>query len=269
MERYYLGIDIGSSSSKAVVIDAQATVRGCHIINLGTGSRGPAVAIESALQMAGIGEDSVAARVATGYGRMIFMGADRQVTEISCHARGVKHRIPSAQTVIDIGGQDAKVIRIKPDGRVENFVMNDKCAAGTGRFLEVMARVLDVGIDELSALAEKGRPGVNISSTCTVFAESEVISQLSAGSRIEDVALGAHRSIAEKIAGLAGRVGIAEDVVMTGGVALNGSVLSAVEDAIGLPVTRMDEPQAAGAFGAALYARDADTLTGQDTPGNR
>ncbi|MDR1495824.1 MAG: acyl-CoA dehydratase activase [Clostridiales Family XIII bacterium] len=255
-ERAYMGIDIGSSSSKAVIIDRDAAIRGEHIINLGTGSRGPADAIAKAFEQAGI--TKVDRTVATGYGRILFKEADKQITEISCHARGVKQLVPTAETVVDIGGQDAKVIRVKPDGRVENFVMNDKCAAGTGRFLEVMSRVLGVGIDQLSELADKGKPGVNISSTCTVFAESEVISQLSSGSSIEDVALGAHRSIAERIVGLAGRVGIEDDVVMTGGVALNDSVVQAVEDVSGHKITRLKDPQGMGAFGAALYARDLD-----------
>ena len=189
MSSYYLGVDIGSSSSKAVVLDKQSNIRGSHIVNLGTGSKGPGLAIEGALSAAGISRSDITKTVVTGYGRMIFEGADRQITEISCHARGAKFMVPGAHTVIDIGGQDAKVIRVKSDGRVENFVMNDKCAAGTGRFLEVMARVLDVDIAGLSELAKQGADGVNISSTCTVFAESEMISQLAAGKSIEDVAL--------------------------------------------------------------------------------
>ncbi|MDR0852862.1 MAG: acyl-CoA dehydratase activase [Clostridiales Family XIII bacterium] len=255
-EKYYLGIDIGSSSSKAVIIDGDAKIVGEKIINLGTGSRGPAEVILGAFEQAGITE--VSKTVATGYGRIQFKDADKQMTEISCHAKGVKHLVPTAQTVIDIGGQDAKVIRIAPDGKVDNFVMNDKCAAGTGRFLEVMARVLDVKISELSDLAEKGQSGVTISSTCTVFAESETISQLSGGSKIEDIALGSHKSIAEKIVGLAGRVGLVDDIVMSGGVALNASVVKAVEEATGHKIIRVPDPQGAGALGAALYARDLD-----------
>jgi predicted CoA-substrate-specific enzyme activase len=255
-DKCYLGIDIGSSSSKAIIIDEDANVLGERIVNIGTGSRGPAEAISGAFEAAGV--TKVSKTVSTGYGRMMFKDADKQITEISCHARGVKHLVPTAQTVVDIGGQDAKVIRISPEGKVENFVMNDKCAAGTGRFLEVMSRVLDVNIEGLSDLAKRGKPGVNISSTCTVFAESEVISQLAAGSSIEDVALGAHHSIAEKIVGLAERVGIEDDVVMTGGVALNDSVVKIIEEVTGHGIIRPSDPQGVGAYGAALYARDLE-----------
>jgi len=280
--KYYLGIDIGSASSKAVVLAesganagafsaadtgagagpagsaAGLSVAGEKIVQFGTGSEGPAEAVSGALAAAGISQADISKTVATGYGRLMYEAADKQVTEISCHARAVKHLVPAAETVIDVGGQDAKVVRIRPDGKVENFVMNDKCAAGTGRFLEVMCRVFGVKLDELSALAAAGKPGVKISSTCTVFAESEVISQLSSGQSREDVACGVVYSIAEKIAGLAGRVGVAPAVVMSGGVALNESVVLALEKTLAQPITRLQDPQAAGALGAALYAHDLD-----------
>lgn len=260
----YLGLDIGSSSSKAVIIDKTGSVRGKGIINIGTGSKGPRQSVETALEQAGIGRDAIRKCVVTGYGRMLFEGADRQITEISCHAKGVKYSYPMAGTIIDIGGQDAKVIRVSSNGIVENFVMNEKCAAGTGRFLEVMARVLDCSINELAGLAAKGSPGVIISNTCTVFAESEVISQLASGKTIEDVALGAHKSIAQRIAGLCGRIGIADAVVMTGGVALNHSVVTAIENEIKHPVIRLEDPQAMGALGAALFALEMDNGTNSE-----
>ncbi len=250
----YLGVDIGSSSSKAVIVDRKATILGEGIVNIGTGSKGPAQAVEMALAAAGIQRSDIEKCVVTGYGRMMYEGADKQITEISCHAKGVKHLRPEVGTIIDIGGQDAKVIRVSSSGVVENFVMNEKCAAGTGRFLEVMARVLDCSIDSLSKLAELGSQGVVISNTCTVFAESEVISQLASGKRVEDVALGAHKSIAQRIAGLCNRIGIAEEVVMTGGVALNHNVVAAIEQEIKAPIVRLEDPQAMGALGAAIFA---------------
>jgi predicted CoA-substrate-specific enzyme activase len=252
----FLGVDIGSSSSKAVVTDANGGVLGEHIVNMGTGSDGPSRAVQRALKQAGLRRADIRKCVATGYGRMLYADADKQITEISCHAKGVHFLVPAARTLIDVGGQDAKVIRVAADGTVENFVMNEKCAAGTGRFLEVMTRVLGCGIDALSDLAERGTQGVDISSTCTVFAESEVISRLASGAGLEDVALGAHRSVARRIAGLCARVGLADAVVMTGGVALNGSVVSAVEREIGRPIIRLADPQAVGALGAAICAAE-------------
>lgn len=254
----YLGIDIGSSSSKAVILDTAGKIAGSSIRNIGTGSRGPQLVIEAALAQAGIERGQIRKTVATGYGRITFQGADKQVTEISCHAKGLHHVLPQVHTIIDIGGQDAKVICLDDEGNVANFVMNEKCAAGTGRFLEVMARVLDCDLALLSELASRGKPGVSISSTCTVFAESEMISQLSEGKLLEDVALGAHRSIAQRIAGLCNRVSIRPDIAISGGVALNQNVVDCVSDELGVPILRPEDPQGMGALGAALYALQYD-----------
>lgn len=254
----FLGIDIGSSSSKAVILDRDAKKIGEAILNIGTGSNGPQKVIGQALSQAGLQREAIRKTVVTGYGRMTFTNADRQITEISCHAKGVYSVMPNARTVIDIGGQDAKVICLDPFGNVGNFIMNEKCAAGTGRFLEVMARVLNCRLEDLSDLADRGDNGVTISSTCTVFAESEVISQLSMGQRIEDVALGAHRSIAERIAGLCNRVNIVPEVVITGGVALNRNAVRCISEELKLPISRPDDPQGMGALGAALYALEFD-----------
>ena len=254
----YLGLDIGSSSSKAVILNKRGNILSEAVINIGTGSRGPQKVIEETLSRANATKQDIKKTVVTGYGRMTFQEADKQITEISCHAKGVFRILPSARTIIDIGGQDAKVIRIDGTGNVKNFVMNEKCAAGTGRFLEVMGRVLDTTIDGLSDMADRGEEGVTISSTCTVFAESEMISQLAAGEKIEDVALGAHRSIAQRVAGLVNRIGAEPDVVMSGGVALNESVIKALEKEIGFPIIRLKSPQTMGALGAAVYAMELD-----------
>ena len=254
---YFLGIDIGSSSSKAVIIDENQTILASKVKNIGTGTNGPAMVIGEALEEAGITQDQIEFTVATGYGRITYTQADKQITEITCHGKGVAHLIPGAHTIIDIGGQDAKVIKLNDKGNVENFVMNEKCAAGTGRFLEVMARILNVGLDELSDLSMKSTEEIEISNTCTVFAESEVISQLAQGIAKEDVARGADNSITSRVAGLARRIGITPIVVMTGGVAQNESVVRCLEEHIGYDITVAPNPQAVGALGAALFALES------------
>lgn len=254
---YFLGIDIGSSSSKCVIIDGDKNIVGRAVKNIGTGTNGPTEVIAEALGMAGITEDQIDFTVATGYGRANHTQADKQITEISCHGKGVAHLIPGARTIIDIGGQDAKVIRLSETGNVDNFVMNEKCAAGTGRFLEVMARILNCGLDELSDLAKKSTEECEISNTCTVFAESEVISQLAQGTRREDVAMGANDAITSRVAGLARRIGVTPIVVMTGGVAINDSVVHSMEQQLGYDITVAPDPQACGALGAALFALES------------
>lgn len=253
----FLGIDIGSSSSKAVLIDENRNILGRAAKNIGTGTNGPAIVIQEALDLAGITTDQVKYTVATGYGRVTYTQADKQITEISCHGKGIAHLIPGARTIIDIGGQDAKVIKLSPDGMVENFVMNEKCAAGTGRFLEVMARILNCNISELSDLSLKAKEDIIISNTCTVFAESEVISQLAGGASKEDVAKGADKSIASRVAGLARRIGITPKVAMSGGVAMNASVVASLSSEIGQEIVVAPDPQTVGALGAALFALEA------------
>ncbi|MDR2157544.1 MAG: acyl-CoA dehydratase activase, partial [Clostridiales Family XIII bacterium] len=204
---------------------------------------------------AGIVRADVRFAVVTGYGRITYQGADKQITEISCHAKGIDYLTDGVATVIDIGGQDAKVIRIS-DGKMENFTMNEKCASGTGRFLEVMARVLGCELGRLSNLADRATKEVSISSICTVFAESEVISNLAAGESIENVARGAHLSVAKRVAGMCGRVGVREKVVMSGGVALNANMVNAMEEVLGVPVVAAPHAQIVGAIGAAVLARE-------------
>ena len=177
-----------------------------------------------------------------------------QLSELSCHAKGIHFLLPNVRTIIDIGGQDAKALRIGPQGQLMNFVMNDKCAAGTGRFLEVMARVLDLPIEELGPVSERSTHPVSISNTCTVFAESEVISQMSSHAAIEDIAAGIHRSVAKRVAGMALRIGKEPDVAMSGGVALNIGVVHAMEEELETPVQVHPYCQLAGAIGAAVVA---------------
>lgn len=251
---YSMGIDIGSASSKVVIVrDIREIVAAC-VVPLGTGTGGPVRALDAAYRVANLERKDIDRVVATGYGRIHFSNTDEQVSEISCHAKGAFFLIPSARTIIDIGGQDAKVIRLSPEGNVLNFAMNEKCAAGTGRFLEVMARVLETDVSQLAELENGATEILPISSTCTVFAESEVISQLSAGHQIADVVAGIHESVAHRVSGLVGRIGATPQVVMTGGVAQNIAVVRALERAIKFPVTVVPKAQMTGALGAALIA---------------
>ena len=252
----FLGIDIGSSSTKALLLGGDGAVLGHEVINLGTGSGSIEQVLGELFRKTKVREEDVLYSVATGYGRMGYEKTDAQITEIGCHAKGVAHLYPRARSIIDIGGQDAKAICLGEEGRVENFVMNEKCAAGTGRFFEVMARVLNCPLEELSDLAAKADHGVSISSVCTVFAESEVISQLAAGAPLECVARGAHQAVAKRVAGLCGRLDLLPECVMTGGVALNTSMVRAMEEELALPITVPEFPQTVGALGAAVYAME-------------
>ncbi len=256
----FAGIDVGSLTAKCVIFgDAIVAYR---IVRVSPDVAATAKSVfEEALKAAGIGEEDVAAVVATGYGRNKVDFADAKVTEITCHAVGACYLIPTARTVIDIGGQDSKVIAVR-NGSVENFVMNDKCAAGTGRFLEVMASALGVDIADLAALDAKAKRAVKISSTCTVLAESEVISYVASGESVENIVAGVHNAIAARIAAMAQRVGVRRDVVLTGGVAKNAGVKRALEEILGVEIRVPPEPQIVGALGAAIIAKrrfgDAD-----------
>jgi len=256
MSIYTLGIDIGSTASKCVMLQDGKEIVSKSLIPVGAGTSGPQRAINQVLESAGKSREDMAYVLATGYGRNSLEDfADHQMSELSCHAKGAAFLFPEVHTVIDIGGQDVKVLQID-NGTMVNFVMNDKCAAGTGRFLDVMARVLEVNVEDLGALAEKSTKYVAISSTCTVFAESEVISQLSQNTDKCDIIAGIHKSVASRVAGLAHRVGIREQIVMTGGVAQNRGVVSALEEELRREIHTSPLTQYNGALGAALFAWD-------------
>jgi predicted CoA-substrate-specific enzyme activase len=256
---YTLGIDVGSTASKCIILKDGKEIVAKSLIDVGAGTSGPQRAIDAVLEAAGMTRDQMAYVLATGYGRNSLMGlADKQMSELSCHARGASFLFPEAHTVIDIGGQDVKVLRIE-NGTMTNFQMNDKCAAGTGRFLDVMARVLEVRVEDLGDLGAQSKKHVGISSTCTVFAESEVISQLSMGTDKCDIINGIHHSVAGRVAGLAHRIGVVKDLVMTGGVAQNRGVVSALEEELGCPILTSPLTQYNGALGAALFAWQAAT----------
>jgi len=252
-EALTLGIDVGSTTSKCVILRDGTELLASSLIPAGTGTSGPGRALAAALEEAGVQRGQLAAVTATGYGRNSFDGADFVVSELSCHAAGAAALMPGVRTVVDIGGQDAKVLHVNPAGKLERFLMNDKCAAGTGRFLEVMARVLELDVSELAEMDEKATGNVTISSTCTVFAESEVISQLAKNVDLHDLVAGIHASVAVRAAGLMRRLGITEPVGMTGGVARNAGVVRALEKELGVCIAVSPLSQLAGAYGAAVY----------------
>jgi predicted CoA-substrate-specific enzyme activase len=254
----YLGVDLGSRASKAVVLaGSPPEILATAAKDSGTD---PAATFESLKRFLTKDLDaplSPAASVVTGYGRGAIEGP-RRVTEISCHARGVRHLAPQAASIVEIGGQDSKLIRLGPGGEVHDFAMNDRCAAGTGRFLEMVARVLGRDLSELDSMASDAATPVAISSTCVVFAESEIISLLSSGARPEAVVAGVFESIAQKVAGLAARVGgLSEPVVFAGGVAQSRVLAEVLTRVLGAEVRPCTMPLFTGALGAALLAAES------------
>ena len=252
-ERWCMGIDVGSTASKCVILKNGEELAASAVIPFGVGTSGPGRAFQEALTAAGLTREALCCVTATGYGRHTYEGADFTASELTCHALGASALFPGTRTVIDIGGQDAKVLRLTETGRLESFLMNDKCAAGTGRFLEVMARVLELDIRELEEKDAGASAPVRISSTCTVFAESEVISQRANNVNLCDLVAGIHLSVASRTASLVKRLGLLPPVVMTGGVALNGGVVRALERELDTKITVSPIAQLNGAYGAALY----------------
>ena len=251
--RYVLGVDSGSTSTDAVVMKLDGTIVASVIGATGAkASRGAAAVIQEVLDQAHLTRDDLAMSVATGYGRDAIPNMDVAITEITCHAAGAHYLAPQARTVIDIGGQDSKVIHLNEDGTVQNFVMNDKCAAGTGRFLEAMARTLQMPIEELSHQGLEWHHDVTISSMCTVFAESEVVSLIADDTPTPDIIHGLDVSVARKTAALARRVGGEPPYLMTGGVANNEGVVKALSEVLGAPVATHEDSQLCGAIGAAV-----------------
>lgn len=251
----YAGIDSGSTSTDVVIIDKNRNIIAQAILPTGAGAAaGADRALDEALKQAGLSRDDITATVTTGYGRTAIKLGDQSITEITCHAKGAYFLDPSVRTIIDIGGQDSKVIRLDENGNVTNFVMNDKCAAGTGRFLELMARTLELSLDEMSRLGLEWKEDVTISSMCTVFAESEVVSLIAENRTAADIIHGLNRSVATKTCTLCRRVGGEENYMMTGGVSKNKGVVTEIEKILGVKLHISDKAQLNGALGAALFA---------------
>jgi predicted CoA-substrate-specific enzyme activase len=249
-----MGMDIGSTTSKCLVLEGGHKILGSALVQAGIGTNGPWDVYNQVLEASGLSEDAISCCIATGYGRERWPQAKGIISELSAHALGSHFLFPEVHTIIDIGGQDAKVISLDTQGQMSNFLMNDKCAAGTGRFLDVMAGILKRDISELEQLAAFSKHPVTISNTCTVFAESEVISQLAAGEEVPDVVAGICASVAGRVASLARRTGIKEDVCMSGGVAQNGGVRKALEALLEVPIYYSPMAQLTGALGAAISA---------------
>jgi predicted CoA-substrate-specific enzyme activase len=254
---YAAGVDVGSTQTKAVIIDESAQIVGRSLVDTGANVILAAEkAYEVALRDGGMREEEVEYVIGTGYGRYRVTFGNTQVTEISCHARGAVHMYPDTQTVLDMGGQDTKAIRVNESGEIVDFCMNDKCAAGTGRFLGAASAALEIPLDQLGDTALKAERPVRISTTCTVFAESEVLSWLGKGKKIEDILWGVHQSIASRSVGLLRRVGIEDEITFTGGVAKNVGMIKALEESVGMTLNVSEESHYMGALGAALFALD-------------
>lgn len=254
---YVMGVDSGSTSTNAVIMDQNREMKAFAVVRTGAKSGESANKIlNQILEKAGLQREDIAWIVSTGYGRVSIPFADEAVTEISCHGRGAHYFNPNIRTILDIGGQDSKGIKLNEQGEVIDFVMNDKCAAGTGRFLEMIARTLEIEIQELGEVALKSKEEIDITSMCSVFAESEVISLIANNKEKADIANGVCRSIANKSHSLLKRVGMEGDFMMTGGVAKNKGVVKAVEEKIGAKLYICEEPEIVGATGACLYALD-------------
>jgi len=254
MPEYFAGIDIGSTMTKVVIMDKE-------IISSIIGPTGPEQrrlankVMEKALCKADLSFKAITYVVATGYGRINVPFADKQITEISCHAKGAASLFPEAKTIIDIGGQDCKGIKID-NGRPVDFVMNDKCAAGTGRFLEVIADALGIPVEEMGDIALKGKHPAKISNICTVFAEQEVVARLAEGVPLDNLVAGILESLANRISRMVNRLHVAKEVVITGGGAKNRGLVKALSDKLGYATVVPPEPLLTGAVGAALLGKD-------------
>jgi predicted CoA-substrate-specific enzyme activase len=252
---YVAGVDVGSTQTKAVLIDENRKIVGRALTHTGAnivkaGER----AFDLLLEESGVSRGDVVYVVGTGYGRYKVTFGDTQITEISCHAKGANFIFPGTQTVIDIGGQDTKGIKIDNRGEVLDFAMNDKCAAGTGRFLEAAATTMGLTLGEIGDVSLRGHEGIHITNVCTVFVESEIMSHLAWGRKREDILKAVHYSIARRSVGLLRRVGLDAEITFTGGVSRNHGMVMALKDVLGLPLNVSGDSHFMGAIGAAVFA---------------
>lgn len=252
---YAGGVDVGSTQTKAIILSEDRRIVSRCLINTGAFvSQAAERAFQEAVKSAGITPEEVAYVVGTGYGRYKVTFGNAQITEISCHARGANFLFPKTHTVIDMGGQDAKGIRIGESGDVKDFVMNDKCAAGTGRFLSNAAETLGVALDDIGPISLQAKKPVRLSTVCAVFVESDIMSYLAEGKTMPDILGGVHSAIAARTVSLVRRVGIEPEVTFTGGVSLNNGMVRALEEKLQMPVNVCADSHYIGAIGAALFA---------------
>ena len=255
--RFAAGVDVGSTQGKAIIMSDNGGVKivGRALVDTGANvTKAAENGFQEACKMAGISPSDVGYVVGTGYGRYKITFGNTQMTEISCHAKGAHYLYPNTHTVIDMGGQDAKAISVGATGEVLDFVMNDKCAAGTGRFLSNAADVMGVTLDEIGPLSEKGKNPVKITTVCTVFVESDILSYLSLGKKPEDILKGVHLAIAKRTISLARRVAIEPAITMTGGVSRNVGMVKALEQVLDTTLQVSPDAHYTGAIGAALFA---------------
>jgi predicted CoA-substrate-specific enzyme activase len=250
------GCDIGSLTAKAVILQDGKMLASEVILALAQPEKSAIEVMKRAIETAGIKMEDIEYCVGTGYGRKHIPFMNSLESEIACHGRGAVWQVPSARTVVDIGGQDAKAIRVDEKGNVERYVYNDKCASGTGRFLEIIADSLDIKLDDMGAISGKSSEKLTLSNQCVVFAETEIISLVSEGKEIADIISALHQAVANRAASLARGILVEPDAVMTGGVAKNSGMFSALERALGVKMHQVENPQINGALGAALFAAD-------------
>jgi predicted CoA-substrate-specific enzyme activase len=249
------GVDVGSTQTKAIILSEDRKIVARCLINTGANvSMAAERSFREAAASAGIPPESIAYVVGTGYGRYKVNFGNAQITEISCHARGANLLFPKTRTVIDMGGQDAKGIRVGEDGDVKDFVMNDKCAAGTGRFLSNAAETVGIGLDQIGPISLGAKKPVRLSTVCAVFVESDIMSYLAEGKTVPDILGGVHNAIAARTVALVRRVGIDPEITFTGGVSLNIGMVKALEEKLGLPVNVCADSHYIGAIGAAIFA---------------
>lgn len=252
-----LGIDIGSLSTKSVILNHNKILSYDVVLTGGINRKAAELTYNNVLSKADLDKNDIDRVVTTGYGRENVEFSDKNVSEITCHAKGIFFLNPGIRTVLDIGGQDSKAVLLDEKGNVVNFTMNDKCAAGCGRFLEVMAKALDINLEDLGDISQSAQSTTKISSMCTVFAETEVVSSVAVGTPIPDIVNGLHESVAERSARLLNVIGYREPLGMSGGVAKNIGVVKAIETKLKTKLYVPEYPQIIGALGAALIGRNS------------
>jgi len=262
------GVDVGSTQTKAVILDEARAIVARSLISTGANvTRAAENAFVEACKGAGLPREAVGYVVGTGYGRYKVTFGDTQITEITCHARGAHSIFPRTRTVIDMGGQDTKAIKVGPDGSVMDFAMNDKCAAGTGRFLSAAAEVTGMGLDEIGPISLEAKNPVRLTSVCTVFVESDIMSYLAQRKKVEDILGGVHKAIATRTMALVRRVGVEEEVTFTGGVSRNIGMVKGLEAVLGRSLNVHEEGHFMGALGAALFALERAEVAATETAG--
>jgi predicted CoA-substrate-specific enzyme activase len=251
------GCDVGSLTGKAVILKDGEILSHAIVPTTPKPERTAKNAMDKALENGNLTLEEIGYIVGTGYGRVKIPFANSEISELSCHGKGAHSFIPSIRTIIDVGGQDCKVIKVTKDGKILDFAMNDKCAAGTGRFLEVMAKTLELNLEELGPISLQSKHQAKITAQCSVFAETEVVSLMADGIEVADIVAGIHDAIASRIMSLVYRVGLEEDLTITGGVAKNIGVVAFLEKKLGIQAKKLPvDPQLMGALGAALAAKE-------------